>query len=187
MYIWVVSPHDPGMSFNLRRAGGADAAAVRQLFHDSFTATFAHLYPPAELAGFLADATEERFRLACEAPDQAVMLGEAEDGTPLGYCALGPYDLEGHIPELLAGRRWWMLRQLYLAEAAKGTGLAHALMEWALTESRERGMQDIYLTVWIENHRARRFYDRHGFHEVGKYPYVVGNTVDDDRILRLTL
>ena len=90
MYIWVVSPHDPGMSFHLRRAGGADAAAVRQLFHDSFTATFAHLYPPAELAGFLADATEERFRLACEAPDQAVMLGEAEDGTPLGYCALGP-------------------------------------------------------------------------------------------------
>ena len=53
--------------------------------------------------------------------------------------------------------------------------------------ARARGMQDLYLTVWVENHRARRFYDRHGFVEVGKYPYVVGSTVDDDRILRLIL
>ncbi|TPE59446.1 GNAT family N-acetyltransferase [Sandaracinobacter neustonicus] len=175
------------MSFSLRRAGAADAPAVCALFHKSFTATFGHLYPPQELAGFLAGCPVERFRAECTDPEFAVMLGEAADGTPLGYCTLGPYDLQGHIPELLEGRRWWVLRQLYLDEPAKGSGLADALMQWAVSEARARQVQDLYLTVWIENHRARRFYERHGFHEVGKYPYVVGNTVDDDRILRLTL
>jgi ribosomal protein S18 acetylase RimI-like enzyme len=175
------------MSFTLRRAGAPDAAIVRQLFHESFTATFGHLYPPEELAAFLADASEARFRAACAADDHAVMLAEGPRGEPLGYCMLGPYDLKDHIPHLLEGRRWWVLRQLYLTEAAKGAGIADALTEWAIAEARARAVQDLYLTVWVENHRARRFYDRHGFEEVGKYPYVVGTTVDDDRILRLTL
>jgi ribosomal protein S18 acetylase RimI-like enzyme len=175
------------MSFSLRRAGAADAATVRHLFHDSFTATFGHLYPPGDLAAFLEDASEASFRAACEAGDHAVMLAEGPGGEPLGYCLLGPYDLADHIPALLEGRRWWVLRQLYLTELAKGTGVADALTDWAIEESRARAVQDLYLTVWSENHRARRFYDRRGFEEVGNYPYVVGTTVDDDRILRLTL
>lgn len=170
------------MSFALRRAEAADAAAVQRLFHKSFTATFGHLYPPEELAEFLAGCSEERFRHESSAADHALMLGEGADGQLLGYCTLGPYDLELDTP-----RRWWVLRQLYLDEAAKGTGLAQALMDWAIGEARGRDFQELYLTVWVENHRARRFYDRQGFIEVGKYAYQVGNTVDDDRILRLDL
>lgn len=175
------------MSFSLRRATAADGAAVRALFCESFTATFGHLYPPHELAEFLAGCTEARFAAECAAADHAVMLGESADGSLLGYCTLGPYDLDAHIPHLLEGRRWWVLRMLYLREAAKGSGLAPALMAWALGEARARGFQDIYLTVWVDNHRAKRFYSRYGFEEVGKYAYVVGSTVDDDRILRLPL
>jgi ribosomal protein S18 acetylase RimI-like enzyme len=60
-------------------------------------------------------------------------------------------------------------------------------MAWAIAEARARGFQELYLTVWIGNHRARRFYEAHGFEEVGHYPFRVGSTVDDDRILRLRL
>jgi ribosomal protein S18 acetylase RimI-like enzyme len=80
-----------------------------------------------------------------------------------------------------------VLRQLYLDEEAKGTGLAQALMEAALAEARARGVKELYLTVWVDNHRARRFYERYGFEEVGAYAFVVGSTIDDDRILRLRL
>lgn len=170
------------MSFTLRRAAAADGAAVRALFCESFTATFAHLYPPHELAEFLDGCSVPRFEGECAAADHAVMLGEAADGRLLGYCTLGPYDLQ-----LDTDRRWWVLRMLYLREEAKGLGLAQALMEWAIGEARSRGYQELYLTVWVDNHRARRFYEKYGFEEMGKYAYVVGTTVDDDRILRLTL
>ena len=56
-----------------------------------------------------------------------------------------------------------------------------------VAEARARGFDELYLTVWIENHRARRFYERNGVVEVGRYAFVVGDQVDDDRILRLTL
>ncbi len=175
------SPRRGEAGFTLRCAVAADAAGISALFHHSFTATFGHIYPPEELAGFLAGCSEARFRGEIDSPDFAVMLGEA-DGALMGYCALGPQDL-GIQP----GGRWWVLRQLYLEEEAKGTGLGQALLERAIEESRARGMDDLYLTVWVENHRARRFYERRGFVEVGQYAFKVGNIVDDDRILRLGL
>jgi ribosomal protein S18 acetylase RimI-like enzyme len=173
------------MTFTLRRAAAADAATVADLFHRSFTATFGHLYPPADLAGFLAGCSIERFEGEINSPDFATMLGEV-DGRLMGYCTLGPQELGPEGPKTGEGN-WWVLRQLYLDEEAKGTGLALALTEWAIAESRVRGHDAIYLTVWIDNRRARRFYEKQGFVEMGRYAFQVGNTIDDDRILKLAL
>ena len=67
------------------------------------------------------------------------------------------------------------------------TSSAQRLLDRAIAESRARHYQELYLTVFIDNHRARRFYDRNGFIEVGRHPFSVGDVVDDDRIMRLTL
>lgn len=170
------------MSHALRRATAADAPAVRDLFCRSFTATFGYLYPADELRDWLAGCTPERFAHECGAENHACMLGLSPSGRLLGYCLLGPQELpvEGDRP-------WWVLRQLYLEEEAKGSGLAQALLDWAIGEARARGFCDLCLTVWIGNHRARRFYERNGFEEIGRYAFRVGSTVDDDRILRRAL
>lgn len=169
------------MTPQLRLATMADAEAVNDLFHRSFTVTFGHLYPPADLAHFLSGATAERVANTIGDPDCAVMLAEQEGGL-LGFCNVGHYDLA-----MPTDRRWWMLRQLYMEDAAKGTGLALQLMDWAVNEARTRGYEELYLTVYVDNHRARRFYDRYGFVEVGRYEFAVGNTIDDDRIMRFVL
>lgn len=171
----------PASPLVLRRAAAADAAAVRALFCKSFTATFGHLYPPDELADWLKGCSQARFHDECTDPGFAVMLGEA-DGQLRGYCTLGTQDLGIELAD-----KAWVLRQLYLDEPAKGTGLAPALMDWAIAETRARGLAHIYLTVWVDNHRARRFYARYGFREIGSYKFEVGSTVDDDRILHLAL
>ena len=41
-----------------------------------------------------------------------------------------------------------------------GTGLGHAMLEGAL---RRIGRKQVFLWAFIENHRARRFYEKHGF------------------------
>jgi RimJ/RimL family protein N-acetyltransferase len=45
----------------------------------------------------------------------------------------------------------------------------------------------MFLSVFIDNHRARRFYARYGFEEVGRYDFMVGTHADHDLILRLKL
>ena len=50
-----------------------------------------------------------------------------------------------------------------------------------------RGAKKIYLSVFIDNRRARRFYERHGFEAVGSFAFMVGTHADEDVIMRLNL
>ena len=60
-------------------------------------------------------------------------------------------------------------------------------MDWALAEAATRGVEEMYLTVFTENHRARRFYDRYGFIPVGRYDFMVGSHADEDIIMMKAL
>ena len=59
-------------------------------------------------------------------------------------------------------------------------------MDWVLGEARTRG-DELYLSVFSENHRARRFYERYGFEAVGRYDFMVGTHADEDIVMRLAL
>jgi ribosomal protein S18 acetylase RimI-like enzyme len=60
-------------------------------------------------------------------------------------------------------------------------------MGWALETAGAMGAGEMFLTVYTDNHRARRFYERHGFEYIGPYTYMVGNHADEDIIMRLQL
>ena len=166
----------------LRAGHVGDAAAISAFFAFAFTDTFGHLYPPEDLAEFLRPMDADGFAGELVDPKHAFCLAE-QGGALVGYCKLGPPTL----PFDPDGRQAIELRQLYLASSQHGTGVAATLMDWALETARARGFQDMYLSVFIDNHRARRFYERHGFVEVGLYAFRVGNTIDDDRVMRLRL
>jgi ribosomal protein S18 acetylase RimI-like enzyme len=60
-------------------------------------------------------------------------------------------------------------------------------MDWVIASARARGAARIVLSVYVDNHRAKRFYERYGFREIGKYEFRVGDHIDDDRIWSLDL
>jgi ribosomal protein S18 acetylase RimI-like enzyme len=148
----------------------------------TFTETFGHLYRPEDLAAFLTCHNPEAWAAEIADPAFSIRLAEA-DGEPAAYVKVGPPSLPFHPGR----RRAVELRQLYVLKPWQGAGIAPGLMDWALAEACARGAEDIYLSVYIDNHRARRFYARYGFVEVGKYPFRVGNHIDDDRIMKLAL
>jgi ribosomal protein S18 acetylase RimI-like enzyme len=80
-----------------------------------------------------------------------------------------------------------LVDQLYVRSEHHGTGIARQLMDWGIDEARRRGAEALYLTVFIDNHRARRFYDRYGFEDVGRYAFMVGEQADEDIIMRKAL
>jgi GNAT superfamily N-acetyltransferase len=161
-----------------RDAVPEDAATLDRIFDTSFCDTFAHLYRPEDLDAFLSSFRIADWEAQLKDPRFAVRIGEV-DGEPVGYVKLGPLKLpvETDRPALL-------LDQLYILKEHHGVGIAHGLMDWALAEARRRGAGEMYLTVYVDNHRARRFYDRYGFEAVGRYDFMVGNQADEDIIMR---
>lgn len=169
------------MSISYRDASVEDAPALDRIFDTTFCDTFAHLYSPEDLDAFLSGFGVADWEAQLRDPAFSCRVAEAKGG-PVGYLKLGPLKLpiEADGPALL-------LDQLYVLGEHHGSGIAHSLMEWAIEETRRRGASQIFLTVYIDNHRARRFYDRYGFEAVGRYDFMVGNHADEDIIMRKRL
>ncbi len=166
------------MTVAYRDANPDDAAALKALFAETFVATFGHIYRPADLDEFLAANSEAKWRTSLSDREVAIRVAET-DGELAGFVELAPKQLphETSAPAL-------ELRRLYLRREAHGTGIADALMAWALEEAARRGAEELVLSVFVDNHRARRFYERYGFETVGRYDFMVGSHADEDLILR---
>lgn len=169
------------MTISYRNATADDVAAIDRVFRTSFCDTFAHLYRAEDLDAFLAKFTPDAWRSELADPAYGFRLAET-GGAAVGYAKLGPLTLP-----VEANAKALELRQLYVVKDHHGSGVATPLMDWAIDEARRRGVEQLYLTVYTDNHRARRFYERYGFEAVGRYDFMVGNHADDDIIMRKLL
>jgi ribosomal protein S18 acetylase RimI-like enzyme len=166
--------------FTVRRATAADAAELAHLAESTFTETFGHLYPPEDLASYVAGAYTTEAVLAILAdPRMAYWVAGAEGQRPVGFALAGYCKLPVENLEPAAGE----LRQLYVRATHQQQRLGSLLFGAALAWL-ERHYTPIYIGVWSQNHGAQRFYGRHGFVKVGEYGFPVGKTVDREFILR---
>jgi len=178
-------PADPAPASSdtatLRQPDVADAGTIAALMRHCFTATFGALYAPDDLAMFLDGLTLDRWRRELADPAYAFLIAE-RDGVAVGFAKLGPPSL----PVTTSGPMI-ELRQLYLTADQQGSGLAARMMDRIIATARTRGAGELFLSVYIHNDRARRFYERYGFVRVGRYDFMVGRHRDEDDLMRLAL
>jgi GNAT superfamily N-acetyltransferase len=119
-----------------------EIGAVAQLWHDGWHDAHATVAPP----GLTRARTVERFheRLAA-AQDDSRVAGPV--GAPRGFFMLKDDELY----------------QFYLVRAARGTGLAAALIAQAEALLAARGVTTAWLACAVGNDRAARFYDKCGW------------------------
>jgi ribosomal protein S18 acetylase RimI-like enzyme len=169
------------MSVTYRAASAADCEALAELGARTFTHTFGHLYQPSDLQIFLQNHTPENWGKELGDPAFEVRVAE-RDGELVGYAKLGP----PHLPFEPRGEAA-ELRQLYVVEEMKGQGVADELIRWVIERARDKRADYLYLSVFVDNHRARRFYEKYGFEPEGTYAFMVGTHADEDIVMRLKL
>ncbi|MBC9034758.1 GNAT family N-acetyltransferase [Sphingomonas sp. JC676] len=166
-----------------RDATLADAEALNAMAKQCAIDTFASEYEPDDFAVYLAQAYGPE-GLVAHLADPAIRFRIAlEDGRIIGYSKLSRVALPAPDPQPGAAE----LRQLYVLKDWHGAGVATALMDWTLDTARTMGAPEIYLAVFAYNHRARAFYTRYGFVEIGSFDFYVGTRIDCDRIWWRTL
>ena len=100
--------------------------------------------------------SEATFRGLLRRKDVDALVALDDDDYLAGYAiAWGVYD-QGELANLCVGEDWL------------GSGLGARLLEEVLARLEARGITQLFLEVRETNVRARRFYERYGFREVGR-------------------
>lgn len=167
----------------IRRAGPADAESLTDIGERTFVETFAHLYPPEDLAAYLSTAyTVAGARADLADPAKAMWIVE-QDGEAVGYALAGPCGLPH--PQVTA--QCGELKRIYLLRRCQGGGLGGRLFKAVMDWLGEGGPRQAWIGVWSGNHGAQRFYARAGFEKAGEYDFHVGRVIDLEFILRREL
>ncbi len=160
-----------------------DAAGLAEIGRDTFVETFGKLYPPGDLRKYLDD-TYSISRMEADLKDPEVEVRISFSGRKMvAYCKIGPCKLPfdvGPEPAL-------ELHRVYVYQAGQGVGVGRILLAWAIERARQRGAKNLFLGVWESNERAIALYESRGFEKVGGYKFKVGDTLDDEFIMRLRL
>ena len=171
------------LRISLAKANAATATQLADLGRQTFQATFAATTAPADLAAYLAEnfgsdiqlaelQNRENTFLLAHMQAELVGYGKLRDNSSLGL-------LEGQDP---AGRL--EVERLYVRDDWQGTGLGAALMRGILALGEQLHCSAVVLGVWEKNERARAFYQRFGFREIGQHEFRLGQDVQTDLILR---
>ena len=143
--------------YTLRAAMGADAERMVGVTTEGFE-TYREFAPP-DWSPPSADEELERLRELLPDPDVWYVVAEHEG------------DVIGHVGFLPATRSRWgaddaslaHFRQLFVARAHWGSGLARMLHRAAIAEATARGFSAMRLFTPAGQARARRFYEREGW------------------------
>jgi ribosomal protein S18 acetylase RimI-like enzyme len=176
-----------GPVWKIRKAAGADAAALHDIAETTFRETFgpfntredmdlhcSRFFTPEAQARELEDRSIETLVVDDPAPGSSRLIAYAQlrsGPAPSGVDADSPLEIQ----------------RFYVRSGFRGTGLAQALMTAAVERARERGAGALWLGVWEKNPRAFRFYEKCGFLEFGAHTFVLGTDPQRDLLMRRDL
>lgn len=164
---------------HIRRAVPADAPALADLARTTFSDTFAATNDPADMALHLERAYGVAQQTAELLDTGITTLLVEQDRNAIAYAQIRDH----HVPECVTGVTPLELWRFYVDRRWHGQGVAPALMERVKSEARLRGARTLWLGVWEHNARARAFYAKCGFSDVGEHIFLFGTDPQTDRVM----
>lgn len=79
------------------------------------------------------------------------------------------------------------LQRIYIIERVYGRGVGEILLNHCLEMAKQKGYKTLWLSVWEENSRAIRFYEKQEFKRVGKMTFPYGSTVGTNLVMKKML
>ena len=170
---------DPSSTLQIRRATAADAAVVAELARTTFFDTFASSNDATDMALHL----ERAYGVAqqqSEIEDPAMVTLLAENGaSAIAYAQVR----SDQVPSCVTDKDAIELWRFYVSRDWHGRGVAQLLMDRVKEEARAMGARTLWLGVWERNDRARAFYVKCGFVDVGEHVFLFGTDPQTDRVM----
>jgi len=169
----------------IRLATSADATQLAELA----AVTFPLACPPGNTADDIqsfidGNLLEQHFAVYLADPDRAILVADDFAGyTMTVFREPTDPDVVNSITTTLSAE----LSKCYVRAGNHGTGVASELMQATIELARSRGYAAIWLGVNEHNAKANRFYEKHGFVQVGNKRFKLGDHWEDDYVRELLL
>jgi ribosomal protein S18 acetylase RimI-like enzyme len=163
----------------IRNAAHNDVADLVEMAAEAFRDTYREIVDPQDMEDYVATAlTPDYFLPHVDNPSSSLLLAIA--GAQLvGYALVTrsapPTCVNRFSPVELA--------RIYLRREVIGKGYGASLMRAVQAEARSLRADGIWLGVYDRNLRARAFYQRWGFTDVGIRQFMLGDKVYADPIM----
>ncbi|OIJ88442.1 GNAT family N-acetyltransferase [Streptomyces colonosanans] len=138
-----------------------DCRRVSEIRINGWRTAYRGLIPQSYLDALDVDADTARRRARLAQGDGVVNLVADRDGEVVGWAAHGPYRDGEALTEDAE------LYAIYVSPQVLGAGAGRALLAESTRRCTAAGHERMLLWVLRENTRARRFYERAGFHADG--------------------
>lgn len=178
------------MPHSVRLAVARDAAALHRLAALTFPLACTPHTPEEEKQSFIAEQLTESAFTTYLADPARVLLVAVDEATAelIGYSMLlsgEPADLD--VAVALRHRPTIELSKMYVHPDHHGDGTSGRLMAASLRAAQESEASGVWLGVSDENLRANAFYAKHGFEQVGRKRFHIGERYEDDFVLERAL
>lgn len=163
--------------------GAKDLDALRTLSIQTFTETFSEQNTEADMQLYVTENLGiEKLQKELNAPGSSFYF--IRSGTELA----GYMKLNTGAAQTVAGKNGTMeIERIYVLGKFQGQQLGKALLQHALSLTKDAGYATIWLGVWEHNIKAIAFYERNGFVRTGSHEFVLGSDVQTDHIMERPL
>ncbi|WP_448216722.1 N-acetyltransferase family protein [Endozoicomonas sp. 2B-B] len=129
----------------------------------------------------LSEFTEQNIEIKLSSENEVYFIA-IEDDHLVEYLSL---NVSARCP--VTGSKKPELDRLYIQESFTGKGLGSKLLQEALTFCSSAGLEQLWLTVFHENTRALKFYEKHGFKEIGLTYFELENEKHKNYVLSTSI
>ncbi|KAI0890669.1 acyl-CoA N-acyltransferase [Annulohypoxylon maeteangense] len=163
----------------------SEAAAISLIGTTTFTTTFGYSVPENNLATFLEETYSEKAIeaeiISAQESNISTFVARNNTGAVLGFVQLvrelSDPCLEGETSSHAE------LRRLYVDVSTQGLGVGSKLIAAVEERARVEGFKQLWLTVFEENTRTQRLYERLGFVKKGETDFSTGGCIQTDWVL----
>lgn len=167
----------------IRKAETADVSALTVLILQVWLVTYVRQGVSQTIADYvLSELTTARTTAYLSQEHTHILLAES-NGHLVGYCQAS----NGKRNVQVSAEHQAELDHLYIHPAFFGRGIGRQLLAGAEAHLRDLGVQQVWLTTWIGNDRARHFYPLVGYTDIGETFFRMKNENIENRIFCKTL
>jgi ribosomal protein S18 acetylase RimI-like enzyme len=167
----------------IKQCTPADLAALTEICRKTYRETFGPMNTPSNMESYLNRAFHTHKLQSELLNSRCIFYFLYADGEPAGYLKLNESSAQTDLndPQSLE------IERIYLARAFQGRGLGGLLLDTALDVAAGRNKSYLWLGVWEKNDKALAFYRKKGFYIIGTHPFLMGQEVQTDFLMRRDL